>query len=225
MKLKCLYEFNSCSEYSNFTDFTSELNWKIEKQLLKNRVLRYKKLKQFNMMKDKFYENEISIFPLKDEEVITWFDTAVLLRRTIFELYKKGFNTENIAIIMEYPVVFGNHMRSDYLLVYDRLIIVLEFGMFNQDERRSEERYTKKLQESISYRQIISNMMPNEIRVINYVLIYRPEYNNDLKQDMQENIKYNQGEINKLASFLKYHLNMEISYRAINKLHKMASFE
>ncbi len=225
MNIKCLYQFNSFSEFSKFTDFTDELKWNIEKQLLKNRVIKYRKLKQFNMLKEKFFEKEISIFSLKDEEVITWFDTVVLLRRTIFKLYKKGVNTENILIIMEYPVVFGNHMRSDYLLIFDRLIVVLEFGMFNQDERRSEERYTKKLQESISYRQIIANMMSAEIKVVNYVLIYRPEYNDETKTRLSENIEYNSGEIDKLVRFLQHHFSLEVNNTAIHQLEKIASFE
>jgi len=224
MEIKCLYEFDNFSSFSKFTEFTDVLDWKIEKQLLKNRVVKYQKITYFQMLKEKFYEKKLSIFPLKPEEVITWFDTTVLLRRILFGLYKKGINTENISIIMEYPVIFGNHMRSDYLLVYDRLIIVLEFGMFNQDERRSEERYTKKLQESISYRQIIANMMPKEIEVVNYVLIYKPEYNSETKKDMSENILYNQGEISKIILFLEHHLYEENQKNAKTQLKNIAKF-
>ena len=100
---------------------------------------------------------------------------------------------------MEYPLVFGNHMRSDYLIVYDRLIVVLEFGMFNQDEKRSEERYTKKLQESINYRQLIGNMVSKEIQVVNYVMIYLPEYNRHLKNELVENTKHNHEELMSLS--------------------------
>lgn len=224
MNIKCLYEFNSFSEFSKFTEFTAELDWKIEKQLLKNRVLRYRNLEQFNVFKDTFKKKKLSIFTLKEEEIITWFDTSVLMRKIFFDLYKKGLNTEGISIFMEYPIVFGNHMRSDYLLVFDRLIIVLEFGMFNQDERRSEERYSKKLQESIGYRQIIANMMPEEIKVINYVMIYKPEYNDDYNANMNENIKYNNGEINKLVQFLYHHITQENMYKARNQLELISKF-
>ncbi|MGE4320759.1 MAG: hypothetical protein AB7E61_04815 [Acholeplasmataceae bacterium] len=225
MKIKCLYDFNSFSEFSKFTDFTEKINWKIEKQLLKNRVTKYSKLTYFIEFKHRFYDKKLSIFPLKDEEVITWFDTTVLLRRTLVNLYKKGVNTENLSIIMEYPVIFGNHMRSDYLLIIDRLIVVLEFGMFNQDERRSEERYTKKLQESISYRQIISNNVSNKIKVINYVLIYKPEFNDDLNISMIDNIKYNQLEVNKLVQFLELHISNENVESAKFQLENIANFD
>jgi len=224
MKIKCLYEFECFSKYSQFTDFIDEINWKIEKQLLKNRVLKYKNLQYYLILKNRFYEKEISIFPLKEEEIITWFDTTVLLRRILFDLYKKGMNTEKLTIIMEYPLIYGNHMRSDYLLIYDRLIVILEFGMFNQDERRSEERYTKKLQESISYRQIIDNVVSNSTKVVNYVLIYKPEYNDDTKKNMIENIEYNKNEINKLVVFLRQHILNEDQSDAKKQLELIANF-
>jgi hypothetical protein len=219
-----MYQFNSFSEYLKYTEFIKLLNWEIEKELLKTRVSTYQTLDQFIEFKENFIKKNISIFDLKSEEVITWFDTTKLMRRLFLELYAKGINTEEVSILMEYPVVFGNHMRTDYVLVYDRLIIVLEFGMFNQDERRSTERYTKKLQESISYRQILSNVMPREIKVINYVMIYRPEYSRTNHKRLDENIEYNKLEIVKLASFLQHHLTIEDQHKAIYQLEEIAKF-
>lgn len=224
MEIRCLYEFKNATEFIKFTDFTKDLEWKIEKQLLKDRVNKYRKLDKFISFKNSFNRKKLSIFDLKPEEVITWFDTSLLVRRIILKLFEKGVNTDNISIIMEYPVVFGNHMRTDYLLVMDRLIVVLEFGMFNQDERRSTERYTKKLQESISYRQIIENMMPNQIKVINYVMIYKPEYDDVLKITLNDKIKYNKQEIEKLSLFLEHHINLELSYNSKYQLKKISKF-
>ncbi|MFA6801624.1 MAG: hypothetical protein WCR19_05910, partial [Acholeplasmataceae bacterium] len=97
-------------------------------------------------------------------------------------------------------------------------------GMFNQDERRSEERYTKKLQESISYRQIIDNVVSNSTKVVNYVLIYKPEYNDDTKKNMIENIEYNKNEINKLVVFLRQHILNEDQSDAKKQLELIANF-
>ncbi len=225
MNINCLYEFNSLSKFAKFTEFVIEKNWKIEKQLLKNRAITYSKMQQFKTLKERFYERKISIFALKDEEVITWIDTICLLRKILFGLYKKGVNTENLMILMEYPVVFGNHMRTDYVLVYNRLIVVLEFGMFNQDEKRSEERYTKKLQESISYRQMLQNIVTSEIKVINYVMIYKPEYDRVLDDEMIDNIAYNDGEIERLITFLKHHIDYQDDCGAKQQLLKIAKYD
>ncbi|MBN2838508.1 MAG: hypothetical protein JXM74_07095 [Fusobacteriaceae bacterium] len=205
MAIKCLYLFKEMTEVSLLTNEIENINWNIEKEYLKERVLYYQKTKIFNQLKKDFLEKKLTIWPLKDEEVITWIDTLSLLSRVLLSLFKQGVQTNKMSVIMEYPIVFGNHMRTDYLLIYDRLIIVLEFGMFNQDEKRSEERYTKKLQESNSYRQILDNLLKPGVDVVNYVMIYRPEYNRFQKSKIHENILYNKQEIEKLVKFI-YHL-------------------
>jgi hypothetical protein len=137
MRIKSMYDFEGVKKFNTFSDFLDKLSWKIERQLLKDRVTIYQSLPIYQELKKQFNNKLITIWPLKDEEVITWFDTLLLMRRLFLELFKTGIEFEKINILMEYPLVYGNHMRTDYLIVYERSIIVLEFGMFNQDERRS----------------------------------------------------------------------------------------
>ena len=140
------------------------------------------------------------------------------VKAILLKLFQKGVNVSKINVIMEYPLIYGNHMRSDYLIVYDRLIVVLEFGMFNQDEKRSEERYTKKLQESINYRQIIGNAVDKEVNTINYVMIYKPEYDRIMCKSLDENIYYNLKEIDLLASFLYKYITKQDNLTGIRQL-------
>lgn len=221
LRIKSMYYFDGFNKFNTFSEFLDRLSWKIERQLLKDRVVIYQSLPIYQELKKEFNSKMISIWPLKDEEVITWFDTLFLMRRLFFELFKSGIKSENIHIIMEYPLVFGNHMRTDYLLVYERCIIVLEFGMFNQDERWSEERYTKKLQESISHRQIIANMVDKSIDVTNYVMIYRPEFDRVHSNYNQENIDYNNSEIALLARFIQSKIKNQETLLALYQLEKI----
>jgi hypothetical protein len=224
MKLKALHRFKGIKEFNLFSDYLEQIDWKIDKKLLKERVEEYKNDLYIIDLKRKFLDLGISIWPLKDEESITWIDTILLMRRLMIELFKKGVNTNEITILMEYPLVFGNYMRSDYLLVYDRLIIVLEFGMFNQDERRSEERYTKKLQESINHRQIIANMVSKLVDVVNYVMIYRPEYDSKNEKLMDDNKEYNTGEIIKLTEFVIKNIRNQDRLTAIKQLETIQDY-
>lgn len=218
MSIKSMYIFNKMTELSMFTKDLEKIDWKIEKEYLKDRAIFYSKLKMFTLLKQTFLDKEISIFLLKDEEVITWIDTLTLLRRILLILFKQGIDTDKISIIMEYPLIFGNHMRADYLLIYDQLIIVLEFGMFNQDERRSEERYTKKLQESNSYRQLLANLINSKIDVVNYVMIYRPEFSRNQKRYLKENIEYNNRELHKLVKFISHLIKLQDISRPMYQL-------
>lgn len=223
MKIKAMYSFKGIADFNRFSEFLEKEQWKIEKQLLKERAEKYKEKEWFVELSQTFKNKNISIWELRKEEVITWLDTMLIMRRLMFELYKKGIKAEGIDIFMEYPLVYGNHMRTDYLIIYERLIVVVEFGMFNQDEKRSEERYTKKLQESINYRQIIGNLVSDKISVINYAMIYRPEYNRTTKKTMEGNIAHNSAEIKLLSKFLRHNIHIQDSLSAIKQLEHIES--
>jgi len=218
MNVKSMYYFKGIEAFFQFSDYIELNQWRIEKQLLTNRVEKYCKLEIFNQMKNDFESKQLSIWPLKDEEIITWLDTQSIMRRLLMKLIKKGTRQNMIHIFIEYPLVYGNHMRTDYLIVYDRLIVILEFGMFNQDERRSEERYTKKLQESISHAQLLRNMVHSTTSVVNYVMIYKPEYDRFMQEIIRENIAYNSNEINQLANFLHQKIVEQDQFLALNQL-------
>ena len=225
MNIKSMAIFNNMGELASFTSDLDDLSWQIEKEYLKDRVVYYSKAKIVSKIKKMFNDKQISIFPLKEEEIITWIDTLCLLKRLMILLFKKGVQTDKISIIMEYPLIFGNHMRADYLLIYDHLLLVLEFGMFNQDERRSEERYTKKLQESISYRQLLSNLVSDKIDVVNYVMIYRPEFSRLNKLRMEENIVYNSSELDKLCNFITHLVKLQDESRPFSQLNYLESIK
>lgn len=224
MKVKSMFKFTSGQQFKTFVEAIDKMNWKIEKQLLKERSEKYNQTFIYQMLKKQFYQENISIWPLKDEEIITWIDTLTILRRTIDQIEIMGVQLDKLHIIMEYPLVYGNHMRTDYLLVYDRLIIVLEFGMFNQDEKRSEERYTKKLQDSINHRQVLANMIDSRVKVVNYVLVYRPEYDRATSLNMATNINYNNCEIGLLSDFIKKNIHEQNSVSAISQLETINIF-
>ena len=213
-----MHVFEGLHKFLLFTEKLENTKWKIEKQLLKERVEKYRNANIFKDLKEQFKTKEISIWELKEEEVITWIDTLTLLRRAFIQILKKGYRSDEVCILMEYPLINGNYMRTDYLIIHNRLIFVLEFGMFNQDEKRSEERYTKKLQESINYRQIIANQVTNDISVINYVMIYKPEFDRYENKTMNDNIIYNDVEINKLSNYIFNLLMKQQNLSAINQL-------
>lgn len=202
MEIRAMYHFKNMNEFIKFSQIINQISWQIEKQLLKNRVEIHSNLEIISNLRSRFNSKKISIWPLKEEEIITWLDTISIMRRLAMIIFEKGLQLDKMHLVMEYPLLYGNHMRADYLLIYDRLIIILEFGMFNQDEKRSEERYTKKLQDSINYRQIISNLVSDKITVVNYSMVYRPEYDRHNNLFIEDNILYNNNEIVLLSNFI-----------------------
>jgi len=218
MSINAMYNFKNINEFIKFSNVISQMSWNIEKQLLKNRVDFYASMDIISSLRNQFKAREISIWPLKEEEIITWLDTLSIMRRLMLIVFEKGIEIDKLQIFMEYPLLYGNHMRADYLMIYDRLIIVLEFGMFNQDEKRTEERYTKKLQDSINYRQILSNLISREVKIVNYSMIYRPEFDRSSKTQIDENIVYNNKEILMLSVFINKLMKEQDSLSAIAQL-------
>lgn len=205
MEILCLKKFDNISEFNNFTNQLIQINWKIEKQLLKDRAIKYSNIAIFRELKSEYLKKKISIFQLKDEEVVTWLDTMLLIRRVFSQMFELGTLRPDLTVLMEYPFVFGNYMRTDYLILYQDLIVTIELGMFNQDEKRKEERYTKKVQETIGHKHVLSQMLSNKITINSYVIIYKPEFDRSNSESLVENIKYNNTEIKKLSNFLDLH--------------------
>jgi hypothetical protein len=222
--IHALHQFETVSEFLQFTKQLEEMKWRIGKMLLKERVIKHAKNELFTSLKKTYIQKEMSFFELKDEEVITWMDTLLLLRRTLIELYNRGTLKEELVTIMEYPFVFGNFMRSDYLLVFERTIIVVEFGMFNQDEKRKEERYTKKIQENIGHRHILANMLSKDINIYTYVFMYRPEFDDFFEQEMLVNRKHNIEMVKQFAHFLEHKIKAENQHKVIYQLQQLEQF-
>jgi hypothetical protein len=88
-------------------------------------------------------------------------------------------------------------------------------------KEEAEERYTKKLQESISHRQIIANMVDSSVDVTNYVLIYRPEYDRIHNVIHKENFDYNHSEIILLSKFIQSKISNQETLSAMHQLEKI----
>lgn len=217
MKIKCMYFLEDQRSFNELFNSLGLNSWNIENQLFKDRAAFYAKKDFFGKMRDKFLSENLTIWDLKSEEIISWIDTFVILNRVISKDFMKENNID-IIVIKEYPLVYGNHMRVDYLLVFERAIIVLEMGMFNQDERRGEERYTKKLLESIAYNQLIKNMVNGSVEVFNHVIIYRPEYDRIKNIWLRDNIIYNNEEVKTAQNYICKIFEDQINFRAINQL-------
>lgn len=220
--LFCLKEFQNVSHFLQFSKRLEDMNWTIDKQLLKDRVLFYENVELFKELKREYIEKNISFFMLKDEEVITWLDTLLLLRRVILNLFQRGMMVEETKIIMEYPFVLGNQMRSDYLIVFKQSVVILEFGMFNQDEKRKEERYTKKVQENIGHRHLLANL--TNIDIYTYVMMYRPEFDFISHQRLKEHYSHNEVVVDNLATFLEIVIKKQLNKDAYYQLQYLEKY-
>lgn len=76
----------------------------------------------------------------------------------------------NIRIIFHIP--FTNK-RADYLLVYENKIIITEFSYNKFDNE--DYHYNIKLNQVIGYKELISNILSNDIDIATYTFLIHPE--------------------------------------------------
>ena len=195
-------------KYEGYMDLFSQMedikiqNWIIGKEKMKDRAVMFENEYFFRMLREKFINKQISMWPINNEEIISWLDTMSLIMRIFLKLQEKTQLPNDFTIYSEYVIPFSNHLRADYIISFDNYIIVFEFGMFNQDEKRRGERYSKKAVESITYCQMLRNIVSKAVNVVNYVMIYLPEYDLSINKEISENISYNETEIEKVCQFI-----------------------
>jgi len=85
-----------------------------------------------------------------------------------------------------------------------------------KDEKRKEERYTKKVQENIGHRHLLANLTQADIYT--YVVMYRPEFDIVTNQVLKEHALHNQEVIAKLSTFLEIVINKQLSKDAYFQL-------
>ena len=112
----------------------------------------------------------------QDLEIISWLDTMNLLFHTLSYLDKNL--KQEITVVQEYKIPFSNK-RADYLLLYRNKILIIEFSY---DNFGNEYRYESKLTQAIGYKELLANMLPQNIRLATYTFIINPEMSEKHKE-------------------------------------------
>lgn len=163
--MNCLKEYT----YQNFEEFLEEelelFYWEIWDTDLKTRINTAKNHKRFEILQELSIESDIDA---NDSEVLSWIDTLRTLYKTL-EYIPNNIKDE-IKIIQEYKIPFSKK-RADYLLLYRNKILILEFS-FTRDE---EQDYKVKLKQVLGYKELMMDLLPNNIDIGTYVFLLKPE--------------------------------------------------
>ena len=86
------------------------------------------------------------------------------------------FNPEirnELQILQEMEIPF-THKRADYVLVYRRKILIIEFSFQKLNGRY---KFEDKLNQAVGYKELLSNVMPPHIEIGTYTFLIEPETN------------------------------------------------
>lgn len=115
------------------------------------------------------------------QEVLSWLDTLNLLYYSLSYVNEKIL--EKMRIIQEYQIPF-TRKRADYLLVFENRILIIEFSF---DKLGEEYRFETKLSQAVNYKELLSNLLPEHIKIGTYTFLINPE----IDQQGKDILKYN----------------------------------
>ncbi len=181
-KMKALYNLN----YEEFEDLVEKdlriANWLVYDDGAVSRKNMISDKSYFKTLRQRADEQGIRA---SDEEVLSWLDTLNLLFHSLKNVNERIL--DRLQIIQEYQIPFTKR-RADYLLVYENKILIIEFSF---DKLGNEYKFENKLSQAIHYKELLSNIMPNHIKIGTYTFMISPEVDREGGDIMSYN-KYTQ---------------------------------
>lgn len=186
---KCLNEFN----YNGLNELAKELKldkWDIISDSIQHRKDDISYTKRFKALKKRTDNCDIYF---GEEEIITWLDSLKILQKAFNKLEDENLR-DNITILQEYYIPLQKR-RPDYLLVYDKKILILEFSFKKLGDSFQ---HHEKLQQAIEYKELLSTILPKEIDIGTHTFLVNAE------KDIERNeISSNEEDINTLAKIIE----------------------
>ena len=215
--MKCLYELNSEKLDKFWIDELRLNKWYIRNDTIAARTQAASYLNRFNILKERA---EKLGYSFNETEVISWLDTLTTMCG-VFNRLNDGYLKNNLLILQEYCIPYSNK-RADYLLVYDNKILIIEFS-FNK--LGYEFNYETKLQQAISYKELLGNILPKEIDIGTYTFLLEPEEDKNGKTIYVDNEKEtlpNDFKMQSLANYIEKFFKKNINL-AENSLRQLKS--
>lgn len=217
LNMKCLYELNS-KKLDKFWVEELRLNkWYIRNDTITARTQAASYLNRFNILKERA---EKLGYSFNETEIISWLDTLTTMCG-VFNRLNDDYLKNNILILQEYCIPYSNK-RADYLLIYDNKILIIEFS-FNK--LGYEFNYETKLQQAISYKELLGNILPKEIDIGTYTFLLEPEEDKNGKTiyvDNEKEILPNDLKMQALANYIEKFFKKNINL-AENSLRRLQS--
>lgn len=112
---------------------------------------------------------EQNIGGVKAAEIISWLDTLNIMYYVLDYVDSKIKNELQILQEMEIPFT---HKRADYVLVFRRKILIVEFSF---QKLNGKYKFEDKLNQAVGYKELLSNVMPPHIEIGTYTFLIEPE--------------------------------------------------
>lgn len=121
---------------------------------------------KYQYLKRQAEEQDINV---KSAEIISWLDTLNIMYY-VLDYVEPNIRSE-LQILQEMEIPF-THKRADYVLVYRKKILIIEFSFLKLNGRY---KFEDKLNQAVGYKELLSNVMPPHIEIGTYTFLIEPE--------------------------------------------------
>ncbi len=206
MKNDSLAYFDSPQKYLKFIDQLNIYNgWKINKGIMNTRgeVIRNKSYS--NQLRKLFSDKKAFRREVSISEIVSWLDSFVIMTRVVNKL-RDSITVEEynkIEIHFEYIIKMSKKMRVDFVIKYKNIVLLLELRMVD-NFKKIKGTWTKKKGELLIYKELMSNYLEKDIRMLTFAFISLYEYNN--KKEELPHTNYNDNQINFLVEYIQKYM-------------------
>lgn len=155
----------------------------------------------------KLYKDIIQNMPesqkYSKKETLSWIDSLNLIYRIFTTQKLKEEIKRDSRLIQEFFIPFTRNNRTDFLIVKDNKICILEFTF-------EISKYLDKAQQCFTYKQILEQFLTNDIEIKSYVFSYTSE--------TKENHEKIDDQVNQCVEFLNEFFNSTQAYEELNKI-------
>ncbi len=142
-------------------------------------------------------------------EIVSWLDGFVIVDRLVKELQAtlEADVYEGIRLFFEYRIDMSKNRRIDYVFMYRKNILLVEFRLSEKFPNVSNTWHKKEL-ELIIYKELMRNYVPAAYKIMIYAFIAMPEGGG--KGGFTREKKYNADNVKYFADYIrKYLLEIE----------------
>lgn len=188
-----------------YRDFNLYSDWKILKGMPNDRGRKIESKPYAQKLIRAFEEKSMFRRKLSIAELASFMDNFYFISR-LLNILKRKLTAEvlsSIEIFSEYKIRMSKNRRIDYLFLLDEKMLLIEFRLSN-DFPNTSNVWQKKELELIIYKELLSNYIPTEIKILVYAFVGMPEY--DGKKGIEKHQKYNSDNLEHLAEYIKLYL-------------------
>jgi len=195
--------FNSLEDFQKFyKSLNLPIPWRITTEEMNQRGDRIKHTPYVNHLRRKFGEKKLFRRNVSVAETVSFIDNYFIMMKVIDSL-KRHLPAEifdRISLYNEYKIAFSKNRRIDFILEYEKTILLVEFRLSSKFPNVSSV-WHRKESELLIYKELLKNYLPSDYNVILYAFIAMPEYNYGNKIFKQ--IKYNNENADYFARYIK----------------------